>query len=395
MFTKSKKFNPNYSAQIVELTTFTPHPNADKMKLAHIGGYCICVGINDAVGKYIYFPTNCEINPNILSALSLYRHAEKNSNVEKTGFFNDNGRVVAIKLRGIPSEGFLLPISGFIEFLQKEFNIILDESEFVPGTDFDTFEFNGKSFWVNKKYVIQHQHSGKEPSNKRNNKLKYFDKVDDTQFSFHYDTISVKKQPWCVNPDDIISITSKWHGTSHISAYVACFKPMNIFRKLANILMGVNWNYPHRTYDYIYSSRSVIKNRYNKKSGPGFYGTDVWQHAHKVIEPFLVKGMTVYAEIVGFTQDGKYIQKGYDYGCDCPKPEEIYTYNKHFKIRVYRITMTNIDGVKHEPIDRNFGKEWQKIQVFTWKRILQIVIIRFHTRELLLKLKILFQELGN
>ena len=64
MFIKGKKFNPNSSTQIVELSNFTPHPNADKMKLAHIGGYCICVGINDPAGKYIYFRTNCEINPN-------------------------------------------------------------------------------------------------------------------------------------------------------------------------------------------------------------------------------------------------------------------------------------------------------------------------------------------
>ena len=28
--------------------------------------------------------------------------------------------------------------------------------------------------------------------------------------------------------------------------------------------------------------------------------------------------------------------------------KEKYTYNKHFKIRVYRITLTNTDGVKHE-----------------------------------------------
>ena len=148
---KSKKANINYLAQVVDIKDFTPHPNADKMKLAHVQGYSICVGINDPIGKYIYFPTSSEINPNILRRLCLYRHSEKNANPEKTGFFNDNGRVTAIRLRGIASEGFLLPISGFIQFLQDELNLTMDDSDFISGTEFDAFEHNGKEFWINKK----------------------------------------------------------------------------------------------------------------------------------------------------------------------------------------------------------------------------------------------------
>jgi len=52
--------------------------------------------------------------------------------------------------------------------------------------------------------------------------------------------------------------------------------------------------------------------------------------------------MTIYYEIVGYTPDGKYIQKGYDYGCT-PSTTE-YVVNKQFKIYVYRITITNVNG---------------------------------------------------
>lgn len=343
---QSKRANINYLAQVVDLKDFTPHPNADKMKLAHIGGYTICVGINDAPGKYIYFPTNSEINPNILSALSLYRHVEKNANVEKSGFFNDNGRVTAIRLRGVASEGFLLPISGFIEFLANDFNITAEESDFESGTEFDTFEHNGKEFWINKKYVV-YKHVSTNQHNRRNNKLKYFNRVDETQFSFHYDTVAVKKQPWCVRPDDLISITSKWHGTSHISAYVLCNRKMTIFRKIANILQGLSWNSVHRTYDYLYASRNVIKNQFIGKDTGGYYGVDVWKYADEILRPHMSKGMTIYAEIVGFTPDGKYIQKGYDYGCTQPDGNE-YVHEKHYKVRIYRITLTNVDGVKYD-----------------------------------------------
>lgn len=353
MFIKSKKHNPNYLAQIVEITTFTPHPNADKMKLAYVGGYAVCVGINEQPGKYIYFPTNCTINPNILRFGCLYRHGELNANPEKTGFFNDNGRVTAIRLRGVPSEGFLMPISEFQAFIQQEVRLELSDSDFVPGTEFDTFEYKDKSFWVNKKYIIQRNSSnGNRGTDSRNKRLKAFDRVDETQFSFHYDTTNVKKEPWCVNPNDLISITSKWHGTSHISAYVLCYREMTFFRKIANLLQGLPWNSQHRTYDYLYASRSVIKNQYiNKGVKPDFYGCDVWEHADKIIKPLLTAGMTVYAEIVGYTPNGGHIQKTsdvYDYGCVPPVENEPYTHNKHFKVVVYRITITNVDGIKHE-----------------------------------------------
>ena len=50
-----------------------------------------------------------EINSQLLAYGNLYRHTEKNNKPEaKAGFFEDNGRVKAIKLRGIVSEGFLM-----------------------------------------------------------------------------------------------------------------------------------------------------------------------------------------------------------------------------------------------------------------------------------------------
>ena len=50
----------------------------------------------------------------------------------------------------------------------------------------------------------------------------------------------------------------------------------------------------------------------------------------------------------GFLPNGGYIQKNYDYGCMPPKEGESYTHEKHFKVRIYRVTITNVDGVVHE-----------------------------------------------
>ena len=56
--------------------------------------------------------------------------------------------------------------------------------------------------------------------------------------------------------------------------------------------------------------------------------------------------MTIYYEIVGFTKEGAYIQKDYDYGC-VPSDTE-YVEGKNYKIYIYRITTTNVDGKVHE-----------------------------------------------
>lgn len=58
----------------------------------------------------------------------------------------------------------------------------------------------------------------------------------------------------------------------------------------------------------------------------------------------LHKGEQVYYELVGYTPSGKDIQKGYDYGCE---PHKVGGEGE-FKLYIYRITQTNVDGVVTE-----------------------------------------------
>ena len=353
----SKNANVNYLAKVVEINDFSKHinPEVERLKVAHVDGYSILVGIDEKPGKFVYFPTSCCINPQLLSYANLYRRGELNANPEKTGLFEDNGRVKAVKLKGQVSEGFLLPIDTLVDFIVSSTNVKFTEKDCVPGTEFNEVEHNGKSFWINKKYIVQSNRSsgGSGDGSTRNDRkrkkgLKKFNRVIDEQFRFHYDTVIVRKCPHVIGPDDLIHLAHKWHGTSGIFAYVLCKHPLTWKEKVAKWLTGNEFE----TYDYLYASRSVIKNAninpYAKERG--FYGSegDVWSEAFKFIKPYLIKGMTIYAEIVGYLPNGKMIQKNYDYGCECPKPGESYTYGKHYKIMVYRITMTNVDGIAHE-----------------------------------------------
>lgn len=342
---KSKRANVNYLAKIVDIKNFRAHSNPEvtRLKCCTIDGFNIITGIDSQPGLYVYFPTACCINPDFLRYCNLYRHKELNNDPEQTGMFEDNGRVKAIRLKNELSEGFILPVVQFQNYIMSVTN---KEIEVEAGIEFDIVEHEGKEFWINKKYIPKRQQGqGGTPRNNQTKKVKRISKVIDEQFRFHYDTTLIKKCPNVIHPNDLISITEKIHGTSGISAYVLCKQDLDWKQKIAKWLTGEEFN----KYDYLYASRTVIKNQfYNKNVTPGFYGCDVWAEADKIVKPCLSKGMTAYYEIVGFLPNGGYIQKNYDYGCMPPKEGEAYTPEKHFKVRIYRVTITNIDGVVHE-----------------------------------------------
>ena len=345
----SKKANINYLAKVVNITEFSKHPNPEvtKMKVAHIGGYSISVGINEPEGFYVYFPTMSQIHSELLQYLNLYSNPEMNRDATaKPGFFDKNGRVKAIKLKGFPSEGFLLPYEHFNNWVVDSVNQQLPEP--VDGLEFDEVTDGNKSFWVCRKYIVRQQ-SSTHPYDKRSKydkNLGKFDKIIENQFRFHYETEMLRKNPTVIKPNDIIQISSKWHGTSAISAYILCNKPLNWKEKIAKWLT----KYTFPIYDHIYASRKVIKNQYiNPKVNNGYYGSDDFRViADKFLQPYMSRGLSLYYEIVGYTTDNKYIQKEFDYGCRPIKEGESYTEGVHYKIYIYRITYTNVDGVVQE-----------------------------------------------
>lgn len=347
---KSENSNPNYLAKIVNITEFTKHPNPDctGLKCAHVGGYSVSVSKDTPEGLYIYFPIGVQINSNILSFLNLYRKAELNRNNEKTGFFDDNGRVKAIKLQKYPSEGFLLPAKD----LQTGYS---EEIEFEEGLEFDSIEIKNGVDWICKKYIVkQRRMPGSSNRTRTAKQPKGLDKLVEDQFRFHYDTVLIKKNPYAVKPNGIISVTSKVHGTSGISSYILCNRPMTFIEKVANFFLKLRKKALDMTgYDYLWSSRKVIKNQYyNESVNGGYYGVDVWGYAHEVLKLYLTKGLTLYYEIIGYLPNGGPIQslggQAYDYGCIPPKEGEVYEHNKHFKIQIYRVTYTNPDGIVYE-----------------------------------------------
>ena len=270
-----------------------------------------------------------------------------------TGFFTKQSRVRMIKLRGVPSMGYLFGVDSMEKFCPE----IKDENlEEYVGQDFDTV--NGVKFievYIPKKNEPS-QRSSKE--GKRQKKIEKFDKMIPGQFAFHYDTFPLGKNIDRIKPDDTVTVSVKVHGTSAIYANILTKKPKDIktpFKWLDVICNKVyhalpfKWQKTENVYDHIYSSRTVIKNQYiNHDVTGGYYGRDIWGEYNDLLKDFIPEGMTVYGEIFGYmTNSQTMIQKNYDYGCPVG----------HNKFMPYRITTMNEDGTK---------REWEVTEVHEW-----------------------------
>lgn len=187
-----KKASINYLAKIVRIEHFKPHtdPEVTRLKCCVVDGFNIICGIDSEPGLYVYFPTACCLNPDFLKYANLYRHSEHNADPEKSGMFEDNGRVKAIRLRGELSEGFILPAVILENYVLSVTNVNLTCEE---GTEFDIVEHDGKTFWINKKYIPKGytKYSQIERMGKSAKQPKGIDKIIENQFRFHYDRLRV------------------------------------------------------------------------------------------------------------------------------------------------------------------------------------------------------------
>lgn len=325
MISISKNANTNYLAKIVKLANVEKHPNADRLQVTSIDFQNVILGLDAKVGDlYVFFPLECQIDSEFLSYTNSFRHKELNKNKEVAGFFEDNGRVRAVKLRGEKSMGYVVPLKQVEDFVSK------DLSEFV-GQEFDTI---GDKLFV-KKYFIER----KVTRNKSNGKKPKISRLVEGQVHLHVDTENFRKNVYRIDPNDNISISYKVHGTSFWVSNVLVKIPLDYSQRFWNVTLALifkTFRFKRQTeYDYVYGSRRVVKNEHETKNKEHFYGHDLWGEIKDELKEFIPKGYTFYGECVGYTKEGKPIQKDYDYGCEVGQR----------KIYIYRITFTNEDGL--------------------------------------------------
>ena len=374
---QSENANINYLAIVSKITNVTPIPNSDKLSTTVVNGYNIIVQNTTKIGDIVvFFPQECCICEQFLKANNVYSISdyELNENAQevkelidasmnetdtnkaeelmleaksRVGFFNKYGRVTMLKLRGVYSCGFIMPIAS----MEKAFPELIGTNwEELVGTEFNLV--NETLFtW---KYIPRVKERGpKNPNGSRRHrrlqrKMTRFDKIIPEMFARHYETEQIEKSIRDIKPDDVITVTVKLHGTSGIFANILCKRKLSLWEKIKKFF---GCKVVEIEYDNVYSSRNVIKNQYiNQNVTDGYYGKDQWEPVNTMLKPHLEEGMTVYGEIVGYVEGtSKPIQTNHDYGCQVGE----------WKFLPYRITTLDETGKK---------REWNVMEVDEWTR---------------------------
>ena len=326
----------------------------------------------------VYFPSDGQLSAEFAEANNLLRKKDENGN-NIGGYMDPNKRnITAIKLRGEKSDGLFLPLKSLEKFG--------DITELTEGSHIDVF--NGHE--ICKKYIpVRKSGNSTIKGSPRKKKIKaplaptFYEHVDTEQLAYNLDAFL---------SNDEIEITLKLHGTSQRTGYLPVFKGWKVknkfFQGIVNkyatssnlstfarkcIDIAMRGATPIYDWDYVSGTRRVVLDNYEG----GYYGSNEFREQwHNFFKGKLLKGETVYYEVVGFTHTGAPIMSTIDnrklndkefikkygketvfsYGCDCAeqawredrgqdpnKPES--------DIYVYRMTMTNEDGdvVEYSP----------------------------------------------
>lgn len=340
--------NENYCATVVTLTQFKELAGCDNVQAAVLFGCQVIVGRDAKAGdRGLFFPVETQLSKEFAGANNLFRKAE-HGNVDPSakGYFEEHGRVKCMKFRGHRSEGFFIPLSS----LRYIYDAI-DDPYLDDGIALDMLGDHE----ICRKYVAKRNPQGVQKFRAR--KVKPQDRIVPNQFRFHLDTANLQRNIHRIQPDDMISISEKWHGTSAVFSNILVKNDLNILERVARFL-GVRVQ--ESAYQFVWSSRAVIKGvgDVSKPDSLHYYGEDVWEHVGKQLR-HIPKGYTVYGEIVGYTPGGSAIQRGYHYGCEA---------GTH-KLVVYRVTSTNVAG---QVLELSWAQTKQFCQQFGLTTVLEL-----------------------
>lgn len=318
-----KERSKNYACSVVEIKELFSIEGADAVCRVVINGNNVVVPKTTEVGsKMLYFCSGTKLSTDYCKMNNLYDKEENNLDNTKRGFISSKqSRIKCIRLRGVISDGMLMPLSSLSYFLVPQERY----GDLKVGDDFT--DIDGVN--VCEKYVVAVRESGNKVKGQKSVKIS---RLVDGQFYLHNDTSNLRKNMGKINPNDIIGIHYKKHGTSIVIGNVQVKRRLSWMEKIAKKL---KIKVDDTIYDIVYSSRKVIKNSdLNPTQNEGYYGEDIWGVVTKEVGHLIPKNWTLYGEVLGYTQSGSGIQGKYDYGCKI---------GEH-KFYVYKISVVNTDG---------------------------------------------------
>lgn len=315
---------------IVARITITELPEGKTLNLGTVLGYNVLVGKSFKTGDFcLLFTDDLRLSAEFAKANDLIRRKDEQGN-NVGGYFEENCRVKAKRFMGQKSEAFacelhLLAFTGYDLSKLKEGDL-LDELNGIP--------ICSKYFTPK---TAQTQGSGKTRSETRGQTI-YFPK--------HLDTTHFQKFAGNIPIGSIIYLTEKQHGTSQRVGYILDPQTKWWHKFLPKFLQE------KQQYKFQIGTRNVMLSEHKED---GYYSTSFREKAAAIFKDKMHKGEIFYYEIVGYTdsrpimgtvsteKDKQALKKWgpsitYNYGCK----------DGEFALAVYRISLINEDGIRHE-----------------------------------------------
>ena len=329
-----------YCGYITTIKNIRKHSNADRLQCVEVFGQNVIVDLSYYDGqKVVFFPSDGQLSEEFANDNNLVRKKDENGN-NIGGYMDENKRnITAIKLRGEKSEGLILPIEALSKY--TDVSLLKDGDQI---TVLDGHE-------ICRKYIPKRNRRQNNNKNNSKHKNKYQKEVISyPYFDEHIDTSQLDYNLHNFKEGDIVYLTRKLHGTSGRTQ-----NAIEVTKKKRSLILKKVFKIKDKEikqFKLVSGTRRTVL----KKFDGGYYGNDMFRKKwHDFFEDKLPKGMCVYYEIVGWVSEDtpimgrcnnrlvkdKEFSKMYGeetvftYGCE-PGESDMY---------VYRITMTNDDGV--------------------------------------------------
>ena len=357
-------------ALVCKLQNIKEIEGADRIVQANLFGETVIVSKDYQEGMIgLLFDCETQLSHDFVKHNNLYRESALNVDKTKTGYMEENRRVRPIKLKGVRCSGLFMPIDS-LDFTGDHH---FDKDESYIGIEID----GNNGIKICQKYITQKtkQSQGKNQGGKARENLTPF-------FKEHIDTDQALRNLHLIQEGNLVTITEKLHGTSlRVASLPAKIKLswwQNLIHAFAGLIGHGIWEYKQPElfeYSFLVGSRRVVKRiGEQEKEGASYYDTDIWSiAADKHFKGKLLKGETIYAEIVGYLPDGQPIM-----GSQSNKKLEKFMDKQEYKqfiaqygettefsyglqrgefdVYVYRITMTNEDG-------ESFDLSWDQVKM--------------------------------
>lgn len=323
-----------HKAIVAQVTEIIAIPGADKIQIARVLGENVVVSKEVQVGYVgILFPVDVQLSEEFCHYNNLFRHSHKNADNNKTGFFEDSGRVRAQPFLKIKSEGYFTSLDS-LNYLG------LNDLPLTVGYQFD--EIDGHK-------ICQKYYNEKTLKKIGNQSVKQKKANETPFFAKHVDSEQFKHFAESIPAGALLSFHSKIHGTSARMGLTLVNKPLNKFKQFVNKVFP-NF-FPETAWEYVVGTRNVVL---RDESKGGFHGSEQFRFdAMEIVKPYLEKGMTIYGEIAGYA-NGKPIMPVHSISALKEKAytkkygdKVVYSYGckeHEFRLHVYRISFTRENG---------------------------------------------------